>query len=264
MRRVTRALLLAALLIALPAPASAQAPVASWMLEGVLDRFCVSYLVEPGLASRLLGSRFTPVPAEQIEGLNPAVVAVVAGEPAYRGWIPGEVCLVEATRVRSGSRTVSEGGHPVTLGWWALSGAAEGGAPMLRGTLLSASTSLRRLATDQLIQLDGVDYSRVVLPGTPDHRRTLEFGGATLTWEGRVLDPPVTPARQEWLLAVDGKRSRRLAAQLTATDTWERAPVGNLKVLGESDLARSLTGSPIRMVEPLRGGGSLTIDFTTR
>lgn len=264
MRRVTRALLLPALLATLPAPVSAQAPVASWTMEGVLDRFCVSYLVEPGLAAQLLGSKFTPVPAERVEGLDPAVVQAVADEPEYRGWIPGEVCLVEAARVRSGTRTVSEAGRSVTLGWSALAGAVEGGATMLRGTLLSASASLRRLATDQLIQLDRADYSRVVLPGTPDHRRTLEFGGTTLAWEGRVLDPPATPERRERLLAVDGKRSRRLAAQLSATDSWERAPVGNLRVLGESDLARSLIGSPIRLVEPLRGGGTLTIDFTTR
>jgi hypothetical protein len=268
MRRAALALVTPTLfaLTALVHPAArAQAPVATWTLEGVADRFCVSYLVDPAVARTLLGSRFTPVGADRVEGLHPAVAQLVTGEPAYSAWVPAEICVIEAARVVSGARTAGEGARPVVLGYSAIAATAVGGGEILmRGTLFSTSGSVRRLASDQLIHVDGVKYSKGVVPDGTDQRRVLGHLGATLTWDGRVLDAATEAADRPRLLAVEGKRNRALTVGVRQAAEWERATVGTLKVQGKSVFAAGILGSPIRMVGPVTGGGSLTLDFTRR
>ena len=268
MRRVARALVLLASVFPLalvPGVAPAQAPVATWVLEGVNDRFCVSYLVEPGQAAEILGSRFTGVAAERVEGLHPAVAQVVSSEPAFRSWVPAEICVIDAGRVSSGQRVASEGGRSVILGYSALAAMpAGGGSPAMRASVFSTSGSLRRLASDQLIHVDGFKYAKGTVPDGTDQRRSIDYEGATLTWVGRILEPSGTPAPRALTLATDGKRNRALAGNLSEAAAWERATVGNLRVQGKSDLARALIASPIRMVGPVTGGGSISVEWSLR
>jgi hypothetical protein len=268
MRRAAPALVtttLLALTALVPPAARAQAPVSTWTLEAVADRFCVSYLVDPALARELLGSRFTPVAAERVEGLHPAVAQLVTGEPAYRAWVPAEICVIEAGQVVSGARTASDGGRPVVLGYSAIAATPVGGSEiMMRGTLFSTSGSVRRLASDQLIHVDRVNYSKGVVPEGTDQRRVLGHQGATLTWDGRIIDSAATATDRPRLLAVEGKRNRALGVAVHQAAEWERATVGTLKVQGRSDFAAGILGSPIRMVGPVTGGGTVTIDFSRR
>lgn len=267
MRRVALALVPPTLLAlsALVPAARAQAPVATWTLEQVADRFCMSYLVEPGLARTLAGSRFVPVAAERVEGLHAAVAQLVAGEPAYRAWVPAEICVIEASRLVSGARTASEGSRPVVLGYSAMAATPVGGGEiMMRGSLFSTSGALRRLASDQLIHVDGVKYSRGIVPEGTDERRIVGYQGATLTWDGRIVDSSAAATDRPRTLAVEGKRNRPLAVGVQQAAEWERATVGNLKVQGKSDFAAGILGSPIRMVGPVTGGGTLSLDFARR
>jgi hypothetical protein len=270
MRRVARALVPPTLLAltaltALASAARAQAPVATWTLEQVADRFCVSYLVEPELARTLAGSRFVPVAAERVEGLHPAVAQLVAGEPAYRAWVPAEICVIEAGRLVSGARTASEGSRALVLGYSAMAATPVGGGEiMMRGGLFSTSGSVRRLAGDQLIHVDGVKYSKGTVPEGTDERRIVGLQGATLTWDGRILDSASAATDRPRTLAVDGKRNRALAVGVNQSAEWERATVGTLKVQGKSDFAAGILGSPIRMVGPVTGGGTVSLDFTRR
>lgn len=256
---------LLALTLLLPAVARAQSPVATWTLESVVDRFCVSYLVDPALAAKQLGSRFAPVSADRVDGLHPAVAQLVAGEPAYRAWVPAEICVIEAARLVSGSRTASEGGRPVIVGYSAIAATPAGGGEVeMRGSLFSTSGSVRRLASDQLIHVDGVDYSKGIVPEGTDQRRALEYQGARLIWDGRIIDPATAASDRPIVLAVDGKRNRPLTAGVRQAAEWERSTVGNLKVQGKSDFAAGILGSPIRMAGPVTGGGNLTLDFSRR
>jgi hypothetical protein len=266
MRRAALALVtptLLALTTLVPPAARAQAPVTTWTLEQVADRFCVSYLVDPALARKLVGSRFTPVGAERVEGLHPAVAQLVAGEPSYRAWVPAEICVIEAARLVSGGRTASEGGGPVVFGYSAIAATPVGGSEIqMRGSLFSTSGSARRLAGDQLIHVDGVKYSKGVVPDGTDQRRIVGHQGATLTWDGRVIDPVSAATERPRVLAVEGKRNRALVVGVRQAPEWERPTVGTLKVQGKSDFALGILGSPIRMVGPISGGGTLTLDFS--
>lgn len=268
MRRVARAVVPIAMLSVSafrPSPAGAQAPVTTWTLEEVAERFCVSYLVEPERAARLVGQGFVPVAAERFEGLHPAVAQLIEAEAQYRTWIPGEICLLDAARLTSGTRSVSEAGRPITLGYSGFSAMpAGGGTAGMRGMLFSTSGALRRLATDQLIHVEGVSYERGKVPEGTDERRVLKFAGATLTWEGRLLDPVAAPEPRRSVLAVEGKRNRRLAVAIGVAAEWTRPAVGNFRVQGKSDLAEALIGSPIRMFGPATGGGTTTFEFGRR
>jgi hypothetical protein len=151
------------------------------------------------------------------------------------------------------------------FGYAAMAATAVGGTQVLmRGSLFSTSGTLRRLASDQLIHVDGVTYSRGTVPEGTDERRIVRYQGATLTWDGRVVDPAATATDHPRMLAVEGKRNRPLAIGVQQVAEWERATVGTLKVQGKSDFAAGILGSPIRMVGPVTGGGSLSLDFTRR
>lgn len=268
MRRAASALVPIAMLSVsalLAPPAGAQSPATTWTLEDVAERFCVSYLVEPARAASLVGQGFVPVAAERLEGLHPAVAQLIEAETQYRTWIPAEICLLDAARLTSGSRSASEAGRPVTLGYSGVSAMPVGGGTAgMRGTLFSTSGALRRLATDQLIHVDGVGYERGTVPDGIDERRVLKLDGATLSWDGRLLDRVAAPEPRHSLLAVEGKRNRPLAVAIDVAGEWTRPAVGNFRVQGKSDLALALIGSPIRMFGPATGGGTTTFEFSRR
>ena len=149
--------------------------------------------------AKLAGARFVPVAAERIEGLHPAITQLVGGEPAYRAWVPAEICVIEAGRVVSGARAASEGSHPVVLGYSAMAVTPAGtGDIVMHGRLFSSSGTLRRLASDELIHLDGVRYSRGPVPDGTDERRVVGHDGATLTWAIDCATP----------VGTDGSRGR--------------------------------------------------------
>lgn len=268
MRRVASALVPIAILslsALFPRSADAQAPVATWTLEQISERFCISYLVEPARAAGLVGQGFVPVAADRFDGLHPALARLIEAEAQYRAWIPAEICLLDAARLTSGSRTAAEAGKPLTLGYSGISAMPAGGdtAGMV-GLLFSSSGSLRRLATEQLIHVEGVRYERGHVPDGTDERRVLKLEGATLTWDGRLLDPVGAPEPRHSRLAVVGKRNRRLTVSFDMTGEWTRPAVGNLRVAGTSDLALALIGSPIRMFGPATGGGTTRFEFNSR
>ena len=226
----------------------------------------MSFLVTPEAAAELLDGKAAPVTASQARNVHPTVVQLAAAEPEYASWIPAELCLIEAPRVTAGSRVFAEPGRRLMLGWVALAaGPAAGTEATMRAIqVFSPNGNLRQFASDLLLQVEDVDYSRNMEPAGEQERRIVKLEGARLIWDGRFGDARTEPATGTRTMTVAGRRNTEWLISARLNPQWERAALGILRVEGKSRLARGLIGSPLRMVGPAFGGGSLTLDFGRR
>jgi hypothetical protein len=249
-----------------PGSGGAGAGATTWTLENVADGICVAFLVTPETAAEYLDGKLAPVPASQAPGLHPAIRQLAEAEPQYASWIPAEVCLVEAPRVAAGNRVFAEPGRRLLVGWVALAAPAAGteGTTMRAVQVFSPNGNLRQFASDILIQLDDVDYSRNEAPQDQQERRIVKLEGARLIWDGHLGQAVTDPGSSARTMTVAGRRNTEWLLRTQLDPQWERAAIGILRVEGKSRLARGLIGSPLRMVGPVFGGGHLTLDFSRR
>ena len=250
-----------------PGSGGAGAGATTWTLENVADGVCVSFLVTPEAASEFLDGKTAPVAASQAKNIHPAVAQLAAAEPEYASWIPAELCLIEAPRLTAGTRVFAEPGRRLVLGWVALAagpGESTEGTTMRAVLVFSPNGSLRQFASDILLQVEDVDYSRNAEPGGERERRILRLDGARLIWDGHFGDATTDPAPGSRSMTVAGRRNTEWLMSTRLDPQWERAALGILRVEGKSRLARGLIGSPLRMVGPAFGGGSITLDFSRR
>ena len=237
----------------------------TWTLD-VADGVCVSYLVEPGAAREYLDDEAAAAPASQVTNLHPAIAQLAAAEPQYAAWIPAELCVTEASRLTAGTR-VFQPGRRLMFGWVAVAAAPTPGgqeATMRAVQLFSPDGNLRQFASDLLIEVEGVDYSRSRDTTGQVERRIIKLEGARLVWDGHLGQAATDPAPRARVMTVSGRRNFEWLLSTSLDAQWERAALGILRVEGKSRLARSLIGSPLRMVGPAFGGGSLTLGFTRR
>ncbi|MGH7586749.1 MAG: hypothetical protein ACREMH_10910 [Gemmatimonadales bacterium] len=246
-----------------PGSGGAGAGATNWTLENVADGVCVSFLVTPEVAAELLEGKAAAVSASQAKHLHPAVAQLAAAEPEYASWIPAELCLIEAPRLTAGTRVFAEPGRRLLLGWVALAAGTEG-TTMRAVQVFSPNGNLRQFASDILIQVEDVDYSRNMESTGERERRIIKLDGARLIWDGHFGDATSKPAPASRTMSVAGRRNTEWFLSTALDPQWERAALGILRVEGKSRLARGLIGSPLRMVGPAFGGGSLTLDFRRR
>lgn len=250
-----------------PAPLTAQSASARFDITGIQRLFCVNFLVEPGQAAEMLGSRFRPIIAGEASSLASPIRMLIDGEPEYATWVPGQVCMLEAGAIKHGTEVASEVGKRVAMGWAALR-AREASAPPSDASswrtleYFSSDRVLRRQVRDALVNMDGGDFEvGEAIGNTTDERVRLKAGGTELIWEGRVAgeNAPARATRQ--LLMVDGRRNDLWASSMDLTPVTERPLVGTLQIQGKSVLAEAMKASPIRMVGPLQSGGTGVIAF---
>ena len=130
--------------------------------------------------------------------------------------------------------------------------------------VFSPHGGLRQFADDILLQVEDVDYSRNVEPAGERERRIVKLDGARLIWDGHLGDATADPAPTTRAMTVAGRRNTEWLLGTSLDAQWERPALGILRVEGKSRLAQGLIGSPLRMVGPAFGGGSLTLDFSRR
>jgi hypothetical protein len=255
------AALLAVVPHALRAQQSGPAPEAVWALDTLRSGFCINFLVDPAIAAQRTFRGVTPVPASSAESLHPALRLVVESSPEFSAWIPEQFCILQFSSVRIGSRVLrdTKHGRPQVVGMWAMSAApgAQGSVALLTGTSrLSSSVKYLGMGVDVIKTAFGK------VPESTDDRYEIRYSGTTLTWDGHASgDSTAAPVMdREWTAAGRNGRVLRIHERLDAAGA--RMLVGALRVEGKGELARALTGSPIRYVGPLVWGGSGSITFT--
>jgi hypothetical protein len=203
----------------------------------------------------------TPVPASSTESLHPALKRVVEASPEFAAWIPEQLCIMQFSSVRAGSRVFRDAKHGKSqvVGVWAMSapaGALGSVALLTNNSRLSNSVKYLGIGVDVI----RTEFGKV--PESTDDRYEIRYSGTTLTWDGHASGDSTAapPVDRRW--TVPGRNGRVLGVRQQIDAAGARMLVGALRVEGKGELARALVGSPIRYVGPLVWGGSGSVTFT--
>jgi hypothetical protein len=246
-----------------------------WQIEGLHTGFCVQLLLDPKQLDFTIPSDIRLLRADSIQDLNPALRALVSGQPEFAAWTPSTICLYYMETVDAGPVRVSERNlkKAPMIGVWALAAAdATGGAR--KDLALRLFTSSGRL--ERAGKLSGLDLRTVrskVLDlrneEDPDAsappigiRYELKLGKTLLTWDGRRVGDSTRangPVASEW--RSNSKRRGAVTARLVLTPEWTKSMVGSLRVEGKDDFADAIKASPIRFVGPAVLGGRGELAF---
>ena len=255
------------------APLSAQLPAdgVSWHLFGLEAGTCVHFLVAPQTAKGQLPSGSVGVRADQMPGIDSALIREIASETQYAAWIPSRFCWFAFDSATVGTRTsrVKKDprrliNSPVAVGFWAIAAAPKDG-PGSSGwaavSIFSTSGDLSQSLVPGRYAVDDAKMTISPVDSTPDTRYSIEFAKNIVGWDGHRGDP-VPAGRGSDTLAV-GQTYVRLSLSLETGDSAFE-PLGNLRLTGKGDLVTAMTAGPIRMVAPIRAGSGPFIWHFTR
>lgn len=246
---------------ALLAQGSGPPPEAVWSLDTLRSGFCIHFLADPATAVQRTFRGVTPVPASSTESLHPALKRVVEASPEFAAWIPEQLCIMQFSSVRAGSRVFRDTKHGKSqvVGIWAMS------APPAALRSVALLTNNSRLSNSVKYLGIGVDVIRTEfgkVPESTDDRYEIRYSGTTLTWDGHASGDSTAAPSLDRRWTVPGRNGRVLAVRERLDAAGARMLVGALRVEGKGELARALIGSPIRYVGPLVWGGSGSVTFS--
>jgi hypothetical protein len=262
-----------ALLGALATPASSQSqagPVYVWAFQGVTFSACVDFLMDSGMAAGQLAQGYQAIPAANFVSLAPVLRREIERDTILRGWIPAQVCFVEAPTMTSGDALLTPEGKMGTremLGYWAIAGSRTGVASAPDGWFVAQYWTndwrMQKRTEAAFIPMSVVKRKMVLVPESTNTEYAVTIGKTVLSWKGQMAGRDST-AYAEPRTATQiftGKRSLEMTATVTATPQWSRTLPGVFHVAGKDDLAMALKGSPIRMFGPMYWGGDARVEF---
>lgn len=256
------ALLVGALLAAsAPRPLAAQSHTqVTWFLRGLQTGLCVNFLVSPDYAAGEL-RRGIPTPAESLATEFPALDREVRSDPPYKGWIPAEYCWFLYDSATAGGRNVvvDGGRQPVMVGYYAIRGTGVGDeANAYAVDLFSNAGPLVDLAANARLRVSKIKFTKGKIPDqeeVPDRfRLAAQHGGVTIQWDG---GPGGSTASSPFPIHLSGLELTTTTHPITAILTPDSSftPSGDFRVLGDGELQRILSKSPIRFLRNYLQGG---------
>ncbi len=250
-----------------PVPASPDDPKDRWEVEDVQLGWCVDFLIDPTVGSRLLPKGWIGTPAEQVPGLPTGLIRSFEENGVYKGWFAGRVCGLSARSSSIRGRPVEndKARKPPTLVWLQIA-AKDGvaGVDAVVPTLATNTFRVRNPLGSSSIKLDDVAFETGPNPDKDDPQDGFQakLDGATLFWKGYLTPDsmPVTPVDTLAAIFQNGvDRSYRI--RVTRSGGTPNHVAGVVGVLGKGDLFTALKSSPIRMVSLVMTGGSSAVDF---
>jgi hypothetical protein len=248
-------------------PAVAGEPKDRLVVEDVQLGWCVDFLIDPAVGSRLLPKGWVGTPAESVPGLPLGITRSFEENGSYKGWFAGRVCGVSARASSIRGREVENDKprKPPTVVWLQIA-ASEGssGVNFVIPLLGTNTFRVRNPLGASGIKLDELTFETGPNPEKDDLQDGFQakLGGATLFWKGylRPDTMPATPADTLAAIYQNGlDRSWRIrVTREGGTPNWVAGVVG---VLGKGDLFTALKGSPIRLVSRVLTGGASAVDF---
>lgn len=265
-----RRTLLAAFVLALPVGLTAQGAKGTgsrWILDDARGSFCVSYLADPALAEQLVPKGTELTPASAVTELTPMLARVIRDEPQFATWIPSAICagFYGAVTIDGEVAARAKGERGILVMTHSVAAKAPRGQQQAGNLLLELSTDngvVARMAENAGIRIERRDA--VVTPSREggDDIMTLQVDKAKLVWSGHRTGEPRVDVTQMMSYGLEGRRNTnyQLVASFAPDTVW--AVVGQLRIEGKDDLAKTLKASPIRAVGPIRTGGRAEWFFT--
>jgi hypothetical protein len=262
-----------ALLGALATSASAQAPTGpgySWVLKGVTFSACVEFLMEPAAAGKQLRDDYHPIPAASFTPLSPVLRQEIAGDAVHAGWIPAQVCFVEAPTLTAGDRVFTPDrklGPSEVVGYWAIGASRSVGTPQFDQWYLAElwvnDWHVEKPTEAVYIPVTVFKRTFAPVPESTRHRYGVQIGKTALFWEGDFIgrDSTTAPGSTDVRQIFTGLRGIQWRSTLSTSPQWTRTLPGIFRVEGKDDLATALQDSPIRIFGPMFWGGDARFEF---
>jgi hypothetical protein len=260
---------IAAVLIAMAVvPAvGAQAPSDThWSFEGNEGRYCISYLIDPTLVSKLLPSDAKPAPAGTGAGLHPFLARTVQDEPRFAQWIPAAICIGTYDQVTADGKVLAQGkkDHPIVVVTNAIAVQSPRGIPEATYLLLDVMTdqrSLQRAGDNVGLDIAGITVTSRIRVEGDDPDVAMEVDGATFHWSGHATGESSVGTTHSMSFGYAARRSNSLLIQEEWTPETSRLMVGALQISGRNTFAKALGASPVRAVGPEEVGGTMAWTF---
>jgi hypothetical protein len=241
--------------------AAAQKADETWRFDGLRNGYCIEFLVDSALIRSLLPEGATPMRADRMQNLHPAIARTVADQPEYGPWTPASACFFMFDQVVVAGRPLPASGAAgemigfVSYSARLLEDRGRGGDVL--DMLVVSNWKGMRSADEQGLRLERSRPTVEDLPNSTSRRISMKIGGTTLRWEGRdAADSTAVsaPLERRWLVKGADRRYRFVTMRLAPVSS--RSLIGSLLVQGNGDLAKALRSSPIRHVGPGVRGGS--------
>lgn len=241
------------------APAAVRAQ-DTWALDTLRSGFCVQFLVDPAAATKGLFRGAQPLPASRVDSLHPALQGVVRNAPEFAGWVPEQFCFYQFAATRTGGRELRDRKHgrPQAIAVWTMATAPGTPSPVVLFVNNSRlASSVKRLGIS--IEILSSTFGKV--PESTDDRYEIRYDHGLITWDGHASgdSTAAVPLDRRWTVRGRNARPYTIRQQLGASGA--RRLVGALRIEGKGELARALTGSPIRFIGSVVWGSSGEISF---
>lgn len=256
-----RGLLALATLVSLTAPVAAQDKGdGSWKFSNLQQGYCITFLVSPEDAPGMLPSDAQPVRLDALAKPAPVLVRVLADQPEYGTWMPAAVCIYRFGRVDvAGREFVAPAGASEMIGIVSFQARVAVDQPSDGVAVSMVFTNDRRVAkiTDSTqVPFRQIQTSFGKAAHGEDERHVIDFGKASLTWDGHAAsDSTVLTEAVERAWVVTGRRDKPVLLHWKLRASTSRSMVGALVVEGKDKLAKIMRKSPIRYVGPVYQGG---------
>jgi hypothetical protein len=237
------------------------------VVDDVQLGWCVDFLIEPILGSKLLPKGWVGTPASEVPGLPEGLTGTFEENGDWKGWFPGRVCSISArsASVRDQAIEYDKPRKPPTVVWLQI--AARGGEAPVAYVLPILSTNTYRIRSPLAtrgIKLGDVSFETGPNPDKDDPQDGFQakLEGATLFWKG-YLKPdtmPASPADTLDALYQNGI-DKPWRVQVTRVGGTPNRVAGVVGVLGKGPLFAALKISPIRLVSRVQTGGASGMAF---
>jgi len=263
------------LLSTLGAPVSAQegrpaATSINWEVGAPKAGWCIHFLMEPTTATQDLARGYSLVPASDVSSLPSAIRGLITDEPQYATWTPAELCTYVAEAIWVDGRRFDrgDGGRPIAVLYWGVSGASADDGGSDRGSRLSLrvvatnSSGLERAMRARQVPIDRVDIDLLPVKESEEEEFLLKLEGATITFIGHARqDSTLTLADRSRKGAYMGNNRTLWTVDLSFEPGKVEALSGALRITGKRGLAKALNRSPIRLLSPILSEGKGTVTF---
>jgi hypothetical protein len=257
-----RRLVAAVALMAMPGPLAAQGAGEGtpWQFSNLQQGYCITFLVNPEDARRLLPEDAQPVRLNAMTDAHPVLARVMADQPEYGSWMPAAVCIYRFARADlAGRQLIAPAGGSEMVGVIAYAARVTISQPAngLSVSVLFSNDRTVVKATDSTavtIRLIKASFGKAA--HSDDEHHVIELGNTKLVWDGHAANdsvPVSEPLEQVWV--VKGPRGKPLLLRWKLTARSSRSMVGALVIQGKDKLAKVMRQSPIRYLGPIYQGG---------
>jgi hypothetical protein len=239
-----------------------------WEVGAVSSAWCVHFLVDPLEAQDDLPRGYRTMAAREVVGLPGPFQRILADEPQYADWIPGQLCVAfpDVVTVEKRQYSRGDGGKPLGLLWWGIAAAGDGMKPEVGGlslrVLATNSSGLKRHMELSRIPLARITIERAPIKDSEDERIRIKLDKVEIVFDGHPREDSTLIVQSVHQLGALSGGLRHIWVVETSLHASSVASLsGALRIQGKGAVGKVLKSSPVRLLGTTISGGGGEVLF---